>query len=613
MAATLLVIGTPPEGALGVRLRKAFRRARFVAGLNASSPSRLDLAVGIFSVGDRRWPHELAASAQVLGVPLLSVEFREKEALIGPLALPGRAGCERCAYERMVAASAAPLCTGGLAAPPEIAGSALVRELRAIIRVGPEKSQLLDHILVVDAGAAGESLHRVIPLSRCAICGGAAAFPRPEAEPLRISSDDSPEALLDALAGWVDLRTGVIGGVFLEPPSEEAAGLPIIATAAPPRIVEADGSLRRLPLGWGKGLTVSGAVLSAVGEAIERYSASLPDPARIVWARPRDLDGEFLDPRSLVLYADAQYERDDFPYARFEPDVCHPWVMGKWLGSGVPVWLPAVLTFLSFVVRPEHVIGQGTSNGLAAWTVAGEAARRATLELVERDAFMTAWLTATPGRRIELDDSLDPSLRRVLTGIEALGATVEVYLLPTSVCGVTILCLGLGDGHEYPGATIGLGADLDSGAALRQAVLELGQTGPYLRRMMCSGALSVPDRPGAVREMLQHAAYYFPRERATAFDVLRNSDAPIALRDLSGGGPNRSLARCASELNRAGVRVALADVTSADVATGPFAVMRAISPDLQSISYGYGLESQPVERIRVRGIASPIPPIHPIW
>jgi thiazole/oxazole-forming peptide maturase SagD family component len=492
------------------------------------------------------------------------------------------------------------------------AGPALVRELRAIIRQGPERSSVIDHVLAVDLENRDESLHRVIPLSRCAICGGAARFPQtPPATP-RLSPDDSPEVVLDALAGWVDGRTGVISGVFLEPSGEMALGAPFIATAAPPHVMEA-GSLRQLPIGWGKGLTVSGAVLSAVGEAIERYAASLPDPERIIWERPDDLGAEFLDPRTFALYTDAQYDSDDFPYARYDPGVRHPWVRGRWLGSDAPVWIPAVFAFLSLTLETEHVICQGSSNGLAASFGSDDGARRAALELVERDALMSAWFLGCPARRVELDDTLDPLLGGVIDGIEGLGAVVEVYVLPTSACGTTVLCLGLGDGERYPGVTIALGADLDARAALQQAVLELGQTGPHLRRMMQSSAVPVPPNAASVREMLDHAAYYFPLERAQAFDRLRGNVAPIALRDVAKQGPSSSLTACVSALDAAGVRVAVVDVTPPDVATGPFRVVRAVSPDLQPISHGYGLERQPVRRIRDRGLASNVPAIHPIW
>jgi len=576
-----------------------------------------DLVIGICEGSDIHQLQAFTKWAHAARAPALWVELKGNEALIGPLAIPGRAGCGRCAFERLTAATAtAEPRTGHILTPYEIAGAAgpaLVREVRAIVGHGPERSELLDHLLVVNAETLEASLHRVIPLARCTLCGGAAVCPPADQEPIRLSPEDSPDVVLGAFAGWVDQRTGIVSNLYIEPPSDLGVGLPIIATAAPPHLVEEDGSLRRLPLGWGKGLTVSGAVLSAVGEAIERYSASLPDSRRIIWERPDELDCEFMDPRASALYADAQYERDGFPYVRFDPRVRHPWVLGKWLGDGTPVWVPAVFAFLSLTLRSEHLICQGTSNGLAASTNEEEAALRATLELVERDAFMAAWLTAARGRRVELDDTLDPLLRCVLDGVEALGATVEVYVLPTSVCGTTVLCLGLGDGEQYPGATIGLGADLDSRSALRQAILELGQTGPYLRRMMRSKALPTPEDTGSVREMLQHASYYFSLQRATAFDRLRGVDAPLALRDLDEDAPKRSLVRCASELEAAGVRVALVNVTSADVATGPFRVVRAVSPDLQTLSYGYGLERSPVERIRALRLASGTPAIHPIW
>lgn len=612
----IVIIGAQPEDDLGLALTKAFNGAHFFP--HQDTPNlKPDLAVGVCEGRDRRALQGFYRWAHDADVPSLCVDVWGSAALIGPLALPNRAGCGRCAFERLSAATATKEPDSQPNQLPldvltKIATPSLIREIQAIIRDGPERSQLLDHILAIDGETLDESLHKIIPLHRCQVCGGASAFPLLNQESIQLTANDSIEQVLSALAGWVDQRTGVISDLYLEPPDELGISLPIIATAAPPHLMEDDGSLRQLPLGWGKGLTISGAVLSAVGEAIERYAASLLDPERIVWARPHDLEGEFIDPRACGLYTDQQYDRDDFPYVRFDESVRHPWVRGNWLSGGGPVWVPTVSVFLSVDVHLENLICQGTSNGLAASTNEDDAALRATLELVERDAFMAAWLSATSGQRVQLDDTLDPLLRSVLEGIESLGAQVEVYVLPTSVIGTTVLCLALGDGDQYPGVTFGLGSDLDAHSAMRQAILELGQTGPYLRRMMRSKALPIPEDPRSVREMLDHAAYYFPRERATAFNSLRSDRATVALRDLESSA-DRSLNSCASELDAAGVRVALVNVTSADVARGPFSVVRAVSTDLQTIWYGYGLERLPVERVRRMGVATDIPPINPIW
>ena len=619
---SLLICGIAADSALGQVLAGAFgSSARFLPDLlTVGLPPSADLAIGVHYEGDHHAADTFEAWALSVGVPALSVRLEASEPIIGPLALPGRAGCGYCARARMTAAAAA---AAGLTDPPVLAGSAhevsaaagamLVSEIAGIVGGRAFESRLLDHVLVCEAGSVSTSLHRVIPLSRCPVCGGAAAWAAAPARATRLSAEVSPESVLAALSGWVDPRTGVIARIALELSGEAHDEPPVIATASPPYAVGEGGALRRLPIGWGKGMTLSGALLSAIGEAIERYAPSLPDPERIVWARPADLDGVFLDPRDFVLYSEAQYEREGFPFRRFDPTVRHPWVLGKWLGSEAPVWVPAVFAFLSLTLRPEQQICQGTSNGLAASMDADDAALRATLELIERDAFMAAWLAGCPGRRVELDDALDPQLARVLAGVEALGAEVELFVLPDSACGTAALCLAFGDGDRYPGVTIGLGADLDPRAAVRQAILELAQTGPHLRRLMRARALPVPAHPWDVREMIQHAVYYFPRERAAAFDRLRHGATPVALRDLAPGTLQRSLASCAAALAAANVRVAVVDVTSPDVATGPFRVVRAVSPDLQAISYGYGLDHPPVERIRIRGIASQAPPIHPLW
>ncbi len=489
----------------------------------------------------------LAGWAQAAGTPLVTVALEATGAQLGPLSLPGRPGCAHCAQLRIRAAAAF--------SGPSAAGEALPEErelVRWVERVldeelelacsAPLSSPLLDHVLALDGTKASEpTRHCVVPLPDCPVCGGARALAEQ-------GEDDA-----DPLAGWVDPLTGVIPALQVD--QAEGSGLPAVVTAAPPHVIEEDGSLRAMPAGWGKGLTLADALRSAVGETIERYSASLPDPARLVWARPGNLDGEHLDPRGFPLYRADQYERPDFPYVAFDPDARHPWVLGRWLSGGE-----------------------------------GE-----------------VWIHVGP------DSSLEPAFRTIVEQIEALGAAVELYLLPSSVCGATALCLALGDGAEWPGADVALAADLDPAAAVRKSLLELGQTGPYLRELLISERVDPPERETDVRTMLDHATYYFLRARAGAFGFLRAAGDAVSFQALAAWEGERSLDACASALERVGIRVALVDVTAADVATGPFRVVRAVSPDLQPISHGYGCDRVPVERIRARADTADAPAIHPIW
>ena len=95
----------------------------------------------------------------------------------------------------------------------------------------------------------------------------------------------------------------------------------------------------------------------------------------------------------LALYEDSQYALPDFPYARFEPTQPIHWTRGNWLDTGEPVWVPALPTYFNFHPPRHELCCQVSSNGLAAGVDLADAALRATLELVERDAFMLTALS----------------------------------------------------------------------------------------------------------------------------------------------------------------------------------------------------------------------------
>jgi ribosomal protein S12 methylthiotransferase accessory factor len=189
---------------------------------------------------------------------------------------------------------------------------------------------------------------------------------------------------------------------------------------------------------------------------------------------------------------------------------------------------------------------------------------------------------------------------------------VRLYVLNAGIPIPTVLCLVLGDGKDWPGATVALAAHLSPHIAARKAVLEQGMIGPSIRRQMLDRKCPIPRRPAEVHRPMDHALYYIPRERAAAFDFLRSGRESILLADL-GERPRASLASCLERLAEGGLRVAVKDLTSPDVAAcSPFHVVRALSPFMQPIHFGFNLGRLANPRLKgmMRGRLNPDP--HPL-
>jgi ribosomal protein S12 methylthiotransferase accessory factor len=624
-------LGRPRAAALAAILARQAPWCLVTAGSAAGAPAELYADTG------RRWdlvlgaPLADGAEATERLTDLARFAHRERitslfgwreadEIFLGPLTLPGRTACWNCCRLRLRgapglghrlerteselnAALAAALLGSRLA-------SAAVRLLTGA-RPTPAPGYL--HIQHLRSGRL--TRHRILPAVCCQVCGGAGTIAtRSSARGSRLPLPSEPTlaALSRRLGGWLDLRTGPISTLALGSSDGGAPTLPICAVAllAPYRD---DLHPPTLPAsGFGKGLSAIEAAVGAVGEAVERYSATLFDPERLARAPFAALPGEALDPRRLCLYCPAQYRRSGFPFARFAPARPLDWIAGRWLDTGLPVWVPAQMAYLALPVAPTERLCQMTSNGLAAGADVADAAGRALLELIERDAFLLHWLARRPGRRLVLDDSLDTGAAEVLRDLAARGARTEAYLLDAGLAIPTVVSLGLGDGQRWPGVTLGLGTDPDPRLAARKAILEHGQTGPYLHRVMAHRERPIPARPQEVRQPLDHALFYAPAERAASFDFLRAgtvSPVPLAALPAPAAPP---LAACAAPLAAAGIRAVLVDVTSRDVAHSPFRVVRALATHLQPVHFGHGLERLANPRLHrlLRGAVNPDP--HPI-
>ncbi|CAM5743958.1 hypothetical protein SALBM311S_01501 [Streptomyces alboniger] len=179
------------------------------------------------------------------------------------------------------------------------------------------------------------------------------------------------------------------------------------------------GGLRQV--NGGKGVTALDAEVSALCEAVERYSGCLHGDEYRIRARYRDLDGLAVHPDTCQLCADEQYAGRDAWNAthsgfhhvpeRFDEDAEVDWT---------PVWsltgqrhrmLPtALLYFATAAERHDPVAGRrfmhADSNGNAAGSGLEDAVLQGFLELVERDA-VALWSYDRPRPALDLRAGAD--------------------------------------------------------------------------------------------------------------------------------------------------------------------------------------------------------------
>jgi ribosomal protein S12 methylthiotransferase accessory factor len=524
------------------------------------------------------------------------------ESWVGPAVVPGETACWNCFRLRRLGAAeyvqsaheidAALGATPGesrarsyLAPMAGLAGQTMAME--AIKLLTRYIEPIIPGRFLVQNLVNGESAwHKVLRMPWCEVCGGAAGK-EASGDRRNLAAASDAEELKKTLEGIVDRHVGIIRMLASDtpPPPHD---FPLTATALVSTYTEGSlGHSHAEPLiGSGKGLTQVDALIGAAGEAIERYSASRYRKSDLLVAPAAEMKDAFVDPRRLCLYSDEQYAQPDFPCARFDERQPIHWTRGTWLGTGERVWVPALPTYFNFEACHHEFFCHVSSNGLAAGADVDDAALRAVFELLERDAFMITWLCQLPARRIEIDDTIEPGVQEVLRQVRRRGAEIELYLLDgTEIDVPVVMCLALGDtSKSLPAVGVSLSCHLDPRVAVRKAVLEQAHVGSYLTRLVAQG--KVPATPADVQTLDDHAAYYFTPERLPIFDFIRRAErGSIAHRDLPPCG-DVSIPACAARLERAGIRVAIVDVTSPDLVDSPFRVARAIGLDVQPIHFG---------------------------
>ncbi len=395
---------------------------------------------------------------------------------------------------------------------------------------------------------------------------------------------------------WANQRTGIIRYLTTEPP--DPANFKFVWTGAASLRHSASAQESLKTTGFGVGVSAVEATTKAVAEALELHAAGKCSDENLLYSSLAELSGDFLDPRACSLYDGAQYRKSDFSFERFHTRSRIAWTRGQWLDTSTEVWLPAFLTYFGAAPSLNQRFAQVTTSGLATGTGLEEATMHAVCELIERDAFMITWLAQVPARRV-VPDCVDDLTSLILNEFESRGLEMRLYLLSVGLDVPVVLCLIRGDGKNWPGATVGLGAHASHVIATRQAILEQALMGPALRREMLAGQRRIPERASQVRTTLDHALYYVPKRRARAFDFLdAEKRDPVLLSELV-QPETITLDLYREKLQASGIRMAIKDLTPPEIATeSAFRIVRALGNRLQPLHFGFGLTRASTQRLK---------------
>lgn len=340
----------------------------------------------------------------------------------------------------------------------------------------------------------------------------------------------------------------------------------------------------------GAAFSEDAALVATYGEAIERYCGCVYRDASFQTAAYDALAEPALDPTAVVNFSLKQRAAmaDETELCGTDDELS--WVAGVELNSGATTLIPAQLVYLSYPPAAEPFIRNPISTGLAAGSDREMAIHNGLAECLERDAFMSYYLTATELPAID-PETFPPRIRRLADRVTAHGR--ELTLLDaTTDFGVPIAIAVLVDPERRPAVTVAAAAGSTATTVIESALSEVIQTRLSTIHRLSSTTRSADDIVAneidsfgdrallwADHNRMADLDFWIDSDRTTTFDAFE-SDAQ------TDPDPVESV-------TAAGYDAYAVDVTTRDIASLAVTVQRVLVPQLQPLYL--------VERLRYFG------------
>lgn len=337
---------------------------------------------------------------------------------------------------------------------------------------------------------------------------------------------------------------------------------------------------------WGRDADPWNAYVKSVAEAVERQGFREPSPLEF---GKIDTVADAIAPEAFLRYGKAQLNASGFPFSAFDPQQPYAWVTGVRQSTGQRVRVVSDLVHPRQYIQHEGPLGPKitapTSSGCAAHADWDEACARATLELIERDAFMRHWFAQRPGVAIRAE-TLPAAIGQRLTTLHGAGCQAGILWLDSPY----VPCVLAWAQHEERGFTaVGGGCALDVAAAVDSALSE-AETLVFAH---FNDGFDGKVKPQDVLQPIDHANLYGQKRHFRRADGVLRAQREVDFASVVQVAP-ASIEALYEKLAEDGRSPLFFNITpqrpTMDQGRTSLRVCKALIPGLIPISFGRGLE-----------------------
>lgn len=349
----------------------------------------------------------------------------------------------------------------------------------------------------------------------------------------------------------------------------------------------------------GLGATRLEAHAGAVGEWLERYSASVYQLGELVLASADELGAAAVPFASFFYYDPAQYAESGFPLPAPARDLPMRWARARELGSERVRFVPACLVYMPYFTDRRHdYLTPAFSTGQACHVDRDAARLSALCEVIERDALAITWLNELSRGVVDLRG--DPELAAMVeTHLPAGKVRAAVVDITSDVAVPAMLCAVQAVSERGPLVAIGAAAHPDGATAIRKAVIEAAAAVPYARALLAG---SPAWRPGPsyrnVTGFPDHVRLFCEPDHAAAAGFLVAGPRVAAPPRVPPASPRDNLARCVEALAARGLTACEVDLTTPDLAAAGFTCAKVLVPGAAPVSAIHAVQALGSPRLR---------------